>query len=103
MKTSSSSALAICAIMVVVLFLGGGDYYLLQGAEAVTCDASSLAPCVGPILNPPHKPGKDCCDAVTVQYPCLCTFMKDPQYGTYVNSPGAKEVLQACNLKWPSC
>lgn len=69
---------------------------------AVTCEPSQLAPCLTSIMAGTPPPPK-CCTKLKEQKPCLCRYIKDPNFGKYVKSPGAKKVVKACRVAVPKC
>ncbi|KAI4352189.1 hypothetical protein L6164_006463 [Bauhinia variegata] len=94
------SAVALCAVMVVVLVL------LLEApvmrVEAVNCDAYELSSCRGAFTSN-ATPSDTCCQKLKEQQPCFCGYLKNPSIGQYVNATRAKEVAAACQVAIPNC
>ncbi|KAK7295763.1 hypothetical protein RJT34_18675 [Clitoria ternatea] len=88
-----------CAMVVVALLL---LVELGPMAEAVTCSPLQLSPCL-PAMSSSSAPPPLCCQRLKDQKPCLCGYIKNPTYGQYVNSPGAKRVVSECGVTIPSC
>ncbi|CAN8276010.1 unnamed protein product [Cochlearia groenlandica] len=72
------------------------------GEVAQTCTPTQLMPCLQAITTG-GDPTKECCDNLNAQKPCLCGYIKNPDFSMYVSSPNAKKVLKACNIPDPSC
>ncbi|KAH7852246.1 hypothetical protein Vadar_022436 [Vaccinium darrowii] len=73
-----------------------------MAAETVTCDPEELSPCLEAItIGTP--PSKDCCDKLTEQMPCLCGYIKDPNFGKFINTPNAEKVQKSCGISLPKC
>ena len=34
---------------------------------------------------------------------CLCVYVRDPAYSSYLNSTTARKALAACNVAYPTC
>ncbi|CAL0317315.1 unnamed protein product [Lupinus luteus] len=71
-------------------------------AEAVTCSPVELSPCLGSITSS-SPPSSTCCQKLREQRPCLCGYIKNPNLGQYVNSPGARRVASTCGVPYPTC
>ncbi|KAF3444301.1 hypothetical protein FNV43_RR13991 [Rhamnella rubrinervis] len=94
----SLSYLALCATVTVALMLLCDT----RMAEAATCSATQLSPCVGPITSG-SPPSSLCCSKLKEQKPCLCGYLKDPNLKRYVSSPNARKVASACGVPYPKC
>ncbi|GJN09333.1 hypothetical protein PR202_ga27333 [Eleusine coracana subsp. coracana] len=90
--------LQVLAMMVVLLVAMAGQ----EAALAASCNAGSLAPCVGAITGG-GKPTASCCSNLRAQKGCFCQFAKNPAYGRYINSPNARKTVAACGLALPRC
>ncbi|EOA25326.1 hypothetical protein CARUB_v10018643mg [Capsella rubella] len=79
---------------------------VVEGSEEevvnVTCSATELSSCL-PAMTSGAAPSTECCDKLKVQEPCLCTYIRNPMYSTYVSSPNARKTLTACNVPYPAC
>ncbi|CAL9224472.1 unnamed protein product [Arabidopsis halleri] len=75
---------------------------LIKAEEAQSCVPTDLMPCL-PAMTTGGQPAKDCCDKLIEQKSCLCGYIKNPLYNTFVSSPFARKVLEACNIPYPSC
>ncbi|KAL3525486.1 hypothetical protein ACH5RR_013858 [Cinchona calisaya] len=73
-----------------------------QVSRAVTCTITELSPCLSAITGP-NPPSQACCAKLMQQRPCLCGYIKDPNFGSYVNSPKAKGIAKTCNVPIPKC
>ncbi|TKY64815.1 non-specific lipid-transfer protein AKCS9 [Spatholobus suberectus] len=93
----SASGVAMCAVVLVALLL----IEVGPMAEAVTCTPTELSPCL-PAITSSSPPSTTCCQKLKQQKPCLCGYLKNPSLKQYVNSPGAKRVVSACGLAYPS-
>ncbi|KAJ8773080.1 hypothetical protein K2173_028257 [Erythroxylum novogranatense] len=69
---------------------------------AVTCNPFQLSPCAAAITSG-APPSPLCCTRLKEQKPCLCQYLKDPRFGSYVNSPNAKKVASTCRASNPKC
>ncbi|KAJ0962673.1 hypothetical protein J5N97_027795 [Dioscorea zingiberensis] len=74
---------------------------LTSPVESVTCDATQLSPCLGPIMSGKSTP--ECCSKLNEQKPCLCQYMKNPLYSRYINSSNGKKVASSCHVTIPTC
>ncbi|XP_010440916.1 PREDICTED: probable non-specific lipid-transfer protein AKCS9 [Camelina sativa] len=68
----------------------------------VTCSATELSSCL-PAMTSGGAPSTDCCTKLKEQEPCLCFYIKNPLYSTYVSSPNARKTLEACKVPYPTC
>ncbi|PON49232.1 Bifunctional inhibitor/plant lipid transfer protein/seed storage helical domain containing protein [Trema orientale] len=71
-------------------------------AEAVTCSPLQLSSCLSAITGG-TPPSSQCCAKLNEQKPCLCGYLKDPNFRQYVNSPNAKKVAAKCGVSYPKC
>ncbi|KAI3747784.1 hypothetical protein L6452_10436 [Arctium lappa] len=67
--------------------------------KAATCDPGQLVSCLDPIVNGTPPPSK-CCSKLKEQKSCLCRYIKDPNLGRYVKSPGAKKAKSMFSEKF---
>ncbi|KAI3980435.1 hypothetical protein MKX01_038607 [Papaver californicum] len=73
-----------------------------MSVSMAACQATELQPCLSAITSPtPASPL--CCTKLKQQQSCLCQYVKDPNFGKYVNSPNAKKMLQKCGVAIPRC
>ncbi|KAK9091776.1 hypothetical protein Sjap_024953 [Stephania japonica] len=89
MKAPSYAALVVF-VAIAVLVLGEG-----RVSMAATCDATQLTPCLGAITSN-SPPSALCCSRLRSQRPCLCSYLRNPFLGRYVNSPNARKVANTC-------
>ncbi|EMS52279.1 Non-specific lipid-transfer protein 2G [Triticum urartu] len=75
---------------------------LAPGKARAACEVTQLAMCASAILGG-TKPSGECCGNLRAQQGCFCQYVKDPNYGHYVNSPHARETLQTCGIALPHC
>lgn len=73
-----------------------------SGEEVNACDAMQLSSCL-PAMSSGAAPSTECCTKLKAQEPCLCTYIKNPLYGSYVSSPNARKTLEACGVPYPTC
>ncbi|KAL3521353.1 hypothetical protein ACH5RR_019502 [Cinchona calisaya] len=97
MMKFSGFAVWYCLVILSLLCLGR-----IEETEAVTCNAAELSPCLPAIVNG-SPPTEQCCQKAREHESCICTYMKDPQFGKYFESPNARKIVQACGLNWPKC
>ncbi|KAI7728757.1 hypothetical protein M8C21_028686 [Ambrosia artemisiifolia] len=89
-------ALIALQLLVAVLVIGATP------STAVTCVPTQLAPCLKPIMNG-SPPSSKCCSKLKEQKPCMCGYIKNPNFAKYVKSPGALKVAKACGVTIPKC
>ncbi len=98
MKKLSFATIFSVVMVVAVLILSDEA----QRAEAVTCNPVELSPCIAAFTsNAP--PSRTCCGKLREQRPCLCGYIKDPNYSRYVSSPNAKRIASSCGVPYPRC
>ncbi|EXC20523.1 hypothetical protein L484_027077 [Morus notabilis] len=97
MKKFSCLALLALVVAVATVFLSKAPV-----AEAATCSAVALSPCLSAITGG-TAPSSVCCSRLREQRPCLCGYLKDPNLRQYVNSPNAKKVASVCGVSYPKC
>ncbi|AED94274.1 putative bifunctional inhibitor/plant lipid transfer protein/seed storage helical [Arabidopsis thaliana] len=68
----------------------------------VTCDATQLSSCVTAVSTG-APPSTDCCGKLKEHETCLCTYIQNPLYSSYVTSPNARKTLAACDVAYPTC
>ncbi|KVI08866.1 Bifunctional inhibitor/plant lipid transfer protein/seed storage helical domain-containing protein [Cynara cardunculus var. scolymus] len=83
-------------LLAMALFVG------VTQIKAATCDPTQLVSCLDPIVKG-TTPSSKCCSKLKEQKACLCRYIKDPNFGKYVNSPGAKKVTAICRVPYPKC
>lgn len=93
------SYLLVFSAAVLSLTLVSGPLYV---AEAVDCNVIELLPCL-PAITTPAPPTEECCAKLKEQEPCLCGYLKDPQYSKYISLPGAQKISTACGVPFPQC
>ncbi|KAG5527977.1 hypothetical protein RHGRI_028791 [Rhododendron griersonianum] len=96
MKKGSCASL-LCALVVVLVVLPEA-----RVTEAVTCNSSELGPCLG-VFTSGQAPSANCCNKLKEQQPCLCGYIKNPNFSKYVNSPNARKVVATCGVPYPKC
>ncbi|ESQ45733.1 hypothetical protein EUTSA_v10010852mg [Eutrema salsugineum] len=75
-----------------------GDF----GEVAPSCIPMELWSCL-PTISMGGEPTKNCCDNLKEQKPCLCGYIKNPEYSLFVTSPNARKMIDACKIHIPSC
>ncbi|KAK7374868.1 hypothetical protein VNO80_08311 [Phaseolus coccineus] len=88
----------VCAVVLMALVL----IEVGPVAEAVTCSATQLTPCL-PAFTSSASPSAACCQKLKEQKPCFCGYINNPSLKQYVNSPRARTVLSSCRVPYPSC
>ncbi|EOA25779.1 hypothetical protein CARUB_v10019146mg [Capsella rubella] len=73
-----------------------------NGVVAQSCVPTDLMSCL-PAMISGGAPSTECCDKLKVQEPCLCSYIKNPMYSSYVSSQNARKTLTACNIPYPTC
>ncbi|XP_010450959.1 PREDICTED: probable non-specific lipid-transfer protein AKCS9 [Camelina sativa] len=68
----------------------------------VTCSATELSSCL-PAMTSGDAPSTQCCTKLKEQESCLCSYIKNPLYSSYVSSPNARKTLEACTVPYPTC
>ncbi|KAF8026841.1 hypothetical protein BT93_F3357 [Corymbia citriodora subsp. variegata] len=96
---SPSPRLLVAALIAVLVFLSADR---ARVAEAVTCSATELSPCLSAITSS-SAPSALCCSKLREQRPCLCGYIKNPSLQQYVTSPNAKRVARSCGVAYPTC
>ncbi|KAG5614403.1 hypothetical protein H5410_014227 [Solanum commersonii] len=87
-----------CVAIFLVLFLGE-----LLVTEAQTCNVNELiTPCIGTFLFS-SPPTSACCRKLSVQQPCLCEYIKNPDYAQYLSPCLISRVLTTCTIPIPKC
>ncbi|KAL3527017.1 hypothetical protein ACH5RR_011673 [Cinchona calisaya] len=93
------SHIHIALYLVILAVMLGGE---VQVSRAVTCSVTELSPCL-PAITGPTPPSAECCSKLKEQSPCLCGYIKDPNFAQYVNSPKAQAVAKTCGVPFPKC
>ncbi|XP_039143701.1 non-specific lipid-transfer protein 2-like [Dioscorea cayenensis subsp. rotundata] len=99
MKSLMSSLFVLSFISMVLLLL------LLQSSTvmSVDCNVNELSSCADPISTGVATPDMECCSKLKEQEQCLCQYKNNPLFESFVNSPNAKKVADACNVTFTSC
>ncbi|KAK1418771.1 hypothetical protein QVD17_27918 [Tagetes erecta] len=72
------------------------------GTSQAGCNPLMLEPCLHFITdNIAPAPDSECCNDIRGQKACLCGYVKNPAYGSFLRLPGAKKVAQACSVTIP--
>ncbi|KAL5726542.1 hypothetical protein ACHQM5_009580 [Ranunculus cassubicifolius] len=69
---------------------------------AVTCNVYQLSPCT-PSITTGSPPSPACCAQMKAQQPCLCQYIRDPNYSAYINTPNSRKVASTCGVPLPKC
>ncbi|XP_050235596.1 non-specific lipid-transfer protein 2-like [Mercurialis annua] len=93
---ASSSYVAVCTLL--VLLLAEAQVTM----AAVPCNPTQLSSCVNAITSN-TKPSALCCSKIKEQKPCLCTYLKNPNLGKFINTPNARRVASTCGTPYPKC
>ncbi|VVA90341.1 unnamed protein product [Arabis nemorensis] len=102
MKFTSLVCISFVVVAVIMSSLAPTKAALVRGSEKVACVASELNICV-PAAEAGTKPSAECCAKLKEQESCLCGYSKDPKFSQYISSGGARKVLAACGVPYPSC
>ncbi|RVW68522.1 putative non-specific lipid-transfer protein AKCS9 [Vitis vinifera] len=86
---------ALCVVMVVLL----SEAHL---TKAVTCSPQELSSCSAAFTSS-ALPSSTCCSKLKEQKPCLCGYLKDPNFSQYVNSAKANRIASTCGVQFPNC
>ncbi|CAA7043172.1 unnamed protein product [Microthlaspi erraticum] len=71
-------------------------------AAVAKCDPMQLFPCKDAISFG-IAPTKECCTKVGQQQHCVCQYLKDPHFKSFLNSPNAKKIANDCHYPYPKC
>ncbi|CAM8987710.1 hypothetical protein QQ045_008826 [Rhodiola kirilowii] len=71
-------------------------------SEAATCNPGELSPCSNSFTSSAPPPPA-CCSKLKEQKPCLCSYIRNPAFAPYINSPNAKRVISVCKVPFPRC
>ncbi|XP_022765884.1 non-specific lipid-transfer protein 2-like [Durio zibethinus] len=71
-------------------------------AEAVTCNATELMPCLEAITSS-TPPSETCCSKLREQTPCLCGYLEDPTLKPLANNPNTAKVASTCGVAYSQC
>lgn len=96
MKIGGYAAISVIMVVVVVAMSEA------QQTEAVTCSPLELSSCLSAITSSSPPTGM-CCSKLKEQKPCLCGYLRNPNFSQYVNSPNARKVANACGVPFPNC
>ncbi|KAF8089013.1 hypothetical protein N665_0520s0011 [Sinapis alba] len=92
---------AICIALVIVL-VSSLDLTnaVVEEEIKVACVPTELKPCL-PAIQAGSQPSTECCGKLKEQQSCLCGYIKNPAFGSYIKS--AQKVLTACGVPSPTC
>ncbi|CAN0896616.1 Probable non-specific lipid-transfer protein AKCS9 [Linum grandiflorum] len=88
--------------MLIIMAAGPGAEAAGRPITADACNPAELSPCAGAIASG-APPSGACCGKLKQQQPCLCGYIKNPNFRQFVTAPGAKAVLRSCGVAYPSC
>ncbi|KAL1216839.1 putative non-specific lipid-transfer protein AKCS9 [Cardamine amara subsp. amara] len=74
-------------------------------AAVESCDPMELSPCYVTIETG-SKPSDLCCTRVKQQKHCVCQYMKNPTFKSFLNKPNAKKIATDCHSPYgpyPKC
>ncbi|CAH2067134.1 unnamed protein product [Thlaspi arvense] len=71
-------------------------------AAAEHCDAMQLMPCEDAIMKG-SNPSDLCCTRVKQQQHCVCQYLKNPNFKSFIDSPKAKKIARDCDCPYPKC
>ncbi|ESQ27794.1 hypothetical protein EUTSA_v10019361mg [Eutrema salsugineum] len=71
-------------------------------AAVETCDPTQLSPCVDAIQRG-STPTRLCCTRVKKQKHCVCQYLKNPTFKSFINSPKARKIATYCGCPYPKC
>ncbi|CAN7123252.1 unnamed protein product [Brassica rapa subsp. narinosa] len=105
MKFSCSKpVLFTCAIL--LLLIVAQENRVVAGQS---CDPMQLIPCEEAILKG-SKPSDTCCTRLNQQQHCVCQYMKNPNFKSFLDSliyvyhsPNAKKIATDCHCPKPKC
>ncbi|CAH8334566.1 unnamed protein product [Eruca vesicaria subsp. sativa] len=65
-----------------------------------SCDPMQLMPCEEAI-HKGSRPSGTCCARLHQQHNCVCQYMKNPNFKSFLDSPNAKRIATDCHF--PEC
>ncbi|VVA95195.1 unnamed protein product [Arabis nemorensis] len=66
------------------------------------CDPMQLSPCLDTITKG-SEPSDLCCAKVHEQQHCVCQYLRNPNFKSFLNSPNAKKIAIDCHCPYPKC
>ncbi|PWA78265.1 bifunctional inhibitor/lipid-transfer protein/seed storage 2S albumin superfamily protein [Artemisia annua] len=92
-----------CASLIMVMVLSTILMVEVQVGMADNCNPLNLMSCLSSIIgNIPPAPNSPCCNSLHAESEsCLCSYVKNPDYGKFLKMPGAGTVAKACSMSWP--
>ncbi|AAF24847.1 putative bifunctional inhibitor/plant lipid transfer protein/seed storage helical [Arabidopsis thaliana] len=66
------------------------------------CNPAQLSPCLETIMKG-SEPSDLCCSKVKEQQHCICQYLKNPNFKSFLNSPNAKIIATDCHCPYPKC
>ncbi|EOA33953.1 hypothetical protein CARUB_v10021448mg [Capsella rubella] len=66
------------------------------------CDPMQLSPCLDTIQKGSY-PSNLCCKKVREQKHCVCQYLRNPNFKSFLNSPNAKKIATECDCPYPKC
>ncbi|XP_018452464.1 non-specific lipid-transfer protein 2 [Raphanus sativus] len=73
-----------------------------RAAAVEPCNPMQLMPCEEAIVKG-SNPSKLCCDRLKQQQHCVCQYMKNPNFKSFLGSPNAKKIATHCHCPIPKC
>ncbi|KAL3845929.1 hypothetical protein ACJIZ3_003332 [Penstemon smallii] len=74
----------------------------VKDAAAANCTPTELSSCAAALITV-GTPSRVCCVKLKEQQPCFCSYIKNPSFKAYVDSPIAKKIAAACGVAIPNC
>ncbi|PWA96353.1 hypothetical protein CTI12_AA039430 [Artemisia annua] len=77
----------------------------VQVSVADSCNVMNIMACVPSMIGIAQPPSRDspCCSSLHAESEtCLCSYLKNPEYGQYLKMPGAARVADACRISFPN-
>ncbi|XP_051117724.1 non-specific lipid-transfer protein 2-like [Andrographis paniculata] len=65
------------------------------------CDPVALSPCL-PAITGSDSPTEECCRLLRSQEPCFCSYLSNPAFKPYIDSPNARAVATKCGVQIPT-
>ncbi|CAN7054366.1 non-specific lipid-transfer protein 2 [Brassica rapa] len=97
MKASCTKPVLITCTILLLLIVAQEN----RVAAAEQCNPMQLMPCEDAIMKG-STPSNECCTRLKQQQHCICQYMKNPNFKSFLNSPNAKMVASHCQCK-PKC
>ncbi|XP_019084994.1 PREDICTED: non-specific lipid-transfer protein 2-like [Camelina sativa] len=86
-----------CAILLILIVAQEN-----RVAAVEPCDPMQLSPCLDTIRKG-SNPSDQCCKKVKEQQHCVCQYLKNPNFKSFLNSPNAKKIANDCHCPYPKC